>query len=39
MVRWAGRGFHPEKFDLETTNKDVRRSVGRAQRRDREAGY
>lgn len=39
MRRWAGRGFHPEKFDLERTNKDVRLAVRRAQKRLREAGY
>lgn len=38
MVRWAGRGFHPDKFDLEKTNKDVRLAVRRAQRRLREIG-
>ncbi|MBK1669264.1 hypothetical protein CKO28_14600 [Rhodovibrio sodomensis] len=36
MRRWAGRGFHPEKFDLEKTNKDVRLAVRRAQRRRNE---
>jgi hypothetical protein len=38
MRRWAGRAFHPEKFDLQKTNKDVRLAVRRAQRRLREVG-
>ena len=39
MRRWAGRGFHPEKFNLVKTNKDVRLAVRRAQRRLRDHGY